>query len=57
MVGTMMLVPKGHWAADAGAGYTYLNENAGIEFSAGLQFNFTNPDTQYRSGTEREPLQ
>jgi hypothetical protein len=57
MVGTMMLVPKGHWAADAGAGYTYLNENAGIEFSAGLQFNFIKPDTQYRNGTEREPLQ
>ena len=44
----------GHWAADAGTGYTYLNEKAGIEFSAvfGLTYNFTNPDTQYRSGTD-----
>lgn len=35
----------GHWAADAGTGYTYLNEKAGIEFSAvfGLTYNFTNP--------------
>jgi hypothetical protein len=44
----------GHWAADAGTGYTYLNEKAGIEFSAvfGLTYNFINPDTQYRSGTD-----
>ena len=44
----------GHWAADAGTGYTYLNEKAGIEFSAvfGLTYNFINPDTQYRSGID-----
>lgn len=44
----------GHWAVDGGAAYTYLNEEAGIEFSvvAGLTYNFTNPDTQYRSGND-----
>ena len=44
----------GHWAADAGAGYTYLNEKAGVEFSAvfGLTYNFINPYTQYRSGND-----
>jgi len=35
----------GHWAADAGAGYTYLNEQIGFEWSAvaGLTYNFINP--------------
>jgi hypothetical protein len=44
----------GHWAADAGTGYTYLNEKAGIEFSAvfGLTYNLINPETRYRSGTD-----
>jgi hypothetical protein len=44
----------GHWAADAGAGYTYLNEKAGFEFSAvfGITYNFINPYTQYRSGID-----
>ncbi|HEX5212756.1 MAG TPA: transporter [Pseudolabrys sp.] len=44
----------GHWAVDGGAGYTYLNEKAGIEFSAvvGLTYNFVNPYTQYRSGND-----
>lgn len=44
----------GHWAVDGGAAYTYLNEEAGIEFSvvAGLTYNFTNSDTQYRSGND-----
>jgi hypothetical protein len=44
----------GHWAADAGAGYTYLNEQVGFEWSAvvGLTYNFINPYTQYRSGTD-----
>lgn len=44
----------GHWAADAGAGYTYYNEQAGFEWSAvvGLTYNFINPYTQYQSGID-----
>jgi hypothetical protein len=44
----------GHWAADAGAGYTYLNEQIGFEWSAvvGLTYNFINPYTQYQSGID-----
>jgi hypothetical protein len=44
----------GHWAADGGAGYTYLNEAAGFEWSAvaGLTYNFINPYTQYQSGVD-----
>jgi hypothetical protein len=44
----------GHWAADGGVGYTYLNEKAGIEGSVvfGLTYNFINPSTQYQSGTD-----
>ena len=44
----------GHWAADTGAGYTYLNEQIGFEWSAvfGLTYNFINPYTQYQSGID-----
>jgi hypothetical protein len=44
----------GHWAADGGAGYTYLNEKIGFEWTAvfGLTYNFINPYTQYRSGID-----
>jgi hypothetical protein len=44
----------GHWATDAGAGYTYLNEQVGFEWSAvvGLTYNSINPYTQYRSGID-----
>src|SRR6185436_14746533 len=44
----------GHWAADGGVGYTYLNEKAGIEGSIvfGLTYDFINPYTQYQSGTD-----
>ena len=44
----------GHWAADGGAGYTYLNEQVGFEWSAvvGFTYNFINPYTQYRSGID-----
>lgn len=44
----------GHWAADGGVGYTYLDEKAGFEASAvfGLTYNFINPYTQYKSGTD-----
>jgi hypothetical protein len=44
----------GHWAVDSGAGYTYLNEQAGFEWSAllGFTYNFINPYTQYQSGVD-----
>lgn len=44
----------GHWAVDSGAGYTYLNEQAGFELSAvlGFTYNFINPDTQYQNGID-----
>jgi hypothetical protein len=44
----------GHWAVDGGAGYTYLNEQAGFEWSAvlGVTYNFINPYTQYQSGID-----
>jgi hypothetical protein len=49
----------GHWSVDAGAGYTYYNENAysekvGFEWSAvlGFTYNFINPYTQYQSGID-----
>ena len=44
----------GHWAADTGAGYTYLNEQAGVEWSAvlGFTYNFINPYTQYQNGVD-----
>ncbi len=43
----------GHWAIDAGLGYTFLSES-GVEASvtAGLTYNFMNPSTQYQSGTD-----
>jgi hypothetical protein len=44
----------GHWAADAGAGYTYFNPAKGHEFSAviGLTYNFKNPSTDYQNGID-----
>jgi hypothetical protein len=44
----------GHWALDAGGGYTYFDPGTGREFSGmlGLTYNFTNPDTQYQSGVD-----
>jgi hypothetical protein len=44
----------GHWAVDSGAGYTYLDEKAGFEWSAvlGFTYNFINPVTQYQSGVD-----
>lgn len=43
----------GHWALDGGLGYTFMSQS-GIELSitAGLTHNFTNPYTQYQSGTD-----
>jgi hypothetical protein len=42
----------GYWAVDAGAGYTYYSEDAGVEWSAvlGFTYNFINPHTRYQSG-------
>jgi hypothetical protein len=44
----------GHGTIDAGGAYTYLNPATGNEFSAtaGLTYNFKNPDTQYRNGID-----
>lgn len=44
----------GHAAVDAGGSYTYLNTKTGWEFSAtaGLTYNFENPDTDYTSGID-----
>jgi len=44
----------GHGAIDGGVGYTYLNPNTGIEFSAvvGITYNFMNPSTQYQNGLD-----
>jgi hypothetical protein len=44
----------GHGTADIGAGYTYLNPHAGIEFSgvAGVTYNFKNQATQYQNGID-----
>jgi hypothetical protein len=42
------------WVIDTTAAVTYLNPQTKIELSgaAGLTFNFQNPDTDYKSGTE-----
>src|SRR5499427_3338743 len=44
----------GHWAVDAGGGYTYFNPKTGHEFSGvlGFTYNFVNPATQYQSGVD-----
>ena len=44
----------GHWAIDAGGGYTYFNPQTGHEFSGvlGFTYNFINPSTQYQSGVD-----
>lgn len=44
----------GHWAIDAGGGYTYFNPQTGHEFSTvlGFTYNFVNPATQYQSGVD-----
>jgi hypothetical protein len=44
----------GHGAVDGGAGYTYLNNTTGLEFSgvAGLTYNMTNTTTHYRNGLD-----
>jgi hypothetical protein len=44
----------GHWAIDAGGGYTYFDPKTGHEFSGvlGFTYNFINPATQYQSGVD-----
>jgi hypothetical protein len=44
----------GHGAADAGAGYTYLDPAAGREFSAvaGFTYNLINNSTNYKNGVD-----
>jgi hypothetical protein len=46
-------VGLGHWAIDAGMGYTYMPAS-GFEVSvtAGLTYNFINPTTRYQSGMD-----
>lgn len=44
----------GHWAVDAGFGYTYFDQKAGHEASAvlGFTYNFIDPSTQYQNGVD-----
>ena len=44
----------GHWAVDAGGGYTYFDPKTGYEFSGvlGFTYNFINPTTQYQDGVD-----
>ncbi|HEY1270413.1 MAG TPA: transporter, partial [Terriglobales bacterium] len=44
----------GHWAIDAGGGYTYFDPKTGREASAvlGFTYNFINPATQYQNGVD-----
>jgi hypothetical protein len=44
----------GHWALDAGGGYTYFNPQTGHEFSGvlGFTYNFVDPSTQYQNGVD-----
>lgn len=66
-LGTLINVPIGQWelgnpvnigfnrwVIDGTAALTYLNPQTGVELSgaAGFTFNFENPDTDYKSGTE-----
>lgn len=67
MVYTLVNVPTGtydvsrlanfsieHWGQDAGAGYTYFDQDTGYEFSAvgGLTYNFENTKTDYQNGID-----
>jgi hypothetical protein len=44
----------GHGAIDGGVGYTYLNPENKLEFSAvtGITYNFLNPFTRYQNGLD-----
>lgn len=43
-----------HWGQDAGAGYTYFDQQTGYEFSlvGGLTYNFENTKTNYQNGID-----
>ena len=47
-------IGTGHGAIDFGGGYTYFDKQMGNEFTAvgGFTFNFSNPVTNYQSGTD-----
>lgn len=66
-LGTLINVPIGQWelgnpvnigfnrwVVDTTAALTYLDQTSGVELSGavGLTYNFENPDTDYKSGTE-----
>ena len=53
-VGRLANLGTNHWSADAGGGYTFLNQTTGREFSAvaGATYNFENHDTDYRNGID-----
>src|SRR5262249_29948713 len=44
----------GHWATDAGVGYTYFNPEGSNEFSVvtGFTYNFINPSLDYKNGVD-----
>ncbi|QMW23033.1 SphA family protein [Sandaracinobacteroides saxicola] len=45
---------RNYWSIDPTVSYTYLDEEKGrdLSFTAGILFNFKNPDTQYKTGEE-----
>ena len=46
-------VGLGHWAIDAGLGYTYMPASGfEVSLTAGMTYNFINPTTQYQSGVD-----
>jgi hypothetical protein len=53
-LGRLANIGINHWSLDAGAGYTYLDPEAGHEVSivGGLTYNFENEDTNYQNGVD-----
>lgn len=46
-------VGVGHWAVDGGLGYTYMPASGfEVSITAGLTYNFMNPQTAYQSGMD-----
>jgi hypothetical protein len=52
--GRLANIGLNHWSIDGGGAYTYLDSTKGHEISvtAGLTYNFENPDTHYRNGVD-----
>lgn len=49
--GRLANIGSNHWSADAGGGYTYLNETGQeLSLTAGYTYNWENHDTDYRNG-------